>query len=374
MSILFTGSVIVVCIGLLAGLFVFWKAPLLGEYRRQKQSMVTPVTIIIPARNEEQRIRPLLESITQQVGVRVETVVVDDDSTDGTREVAQSYGVRVIENKVLEEGWIGKSAACWTGACVANSELLLFMDADTVFLTSTSLAEYIDSFERLGGNGILSLQPYHRAESWYEHLASIFPVVVMAGMNVFTIAGDSLKSAGSFGPCVLCNKEEYMAIGGHASVKGAVMDDLALGKEFQKKQLPVRCYSGRGIAWLRMYPGGFGQLIQGYSKSMAAGSTATHPLVMLLINMWIVGGVLSPLLVFYAVYSGVGSFVLIACALAVCYMASVGRSIRKVGNFAYWTIPLYPLLFLFFIGVFMYSLYLAKRRKEVTWSGRNIRV
>lgn len=374
MSIVFIGSALVVCVGLLSGTAVLWKVPVLGTNQRSTRKSKSTVTIIIPARNEEQRIQPLLESIVLQEGVRFETIVVDDDSTDGTREVAQSFGVRVLANEALEDGWIGKSAACWTGAKAADSDLLLFIDADTVFSSPTSLLEYISSYEEMGGNGILSLQPDHKAERWYEQLASIFPVVVMMGMNVFTVVGDALKSAGSFGPCVLCRKDEYRAVGGHASVKGAVMDDLALGNEFQLHQLPVRCYSGRGIAWLRMYPGGLGQLIQGYSKSMAAGSTATHPLVLLLINGWIVGGVLSPLLLLLAMIRGDVGLLLVAGILVICYMAAVARSIHKVGNFSFWTVPLYPILFLFFIGVFMYSLYLSKRRKRVRWSGRDIQV
>lgn len=373
-SILFIGSALVVCIGLLSGMVVFWRVPSLRTTQPPTFQLTSTVTIIIPARNEAQRIQLLLQSIVCQEGVQVKTIVVDDHSTDATRQVAESFGVRVLENETLEEGWTGKSAACWTGANAADSDLLLFIDADTVFSSPTSLLAYLSDYEEMGGTGILSLQPDHKAERWYEQLASIFPVVVMMGMNVFTVVGDAVKSAGSFGPCVLCRKDEYGAVGGHASVRGAVMDDLALGKKFQEKQLPVRCYSGRGIAWLRMYPGGFRQLIQGYSKSMASGSVATHPLVMLLINAWIVGGVLSPLLLLFAAFSGKVGFLLVAGTLVICYMASVARAIRKAGNFSFWTVPLYPVLFLFFIGVFMYSLYLAKWRKRVRWSGRDIQV
>ena len=374
MLIIFTICTVLVAIGLLSSVLVLWKVPTLKLDNEKNAFVSTSVTIIIPARNEESRIKPLLESIRKQTGVNVKTIVVDDDSTDKTVEVANSFGVSVLSNERLEEGWIGKSSACWSGAEAATSELLLFMDADTVFYSPTSLANYISYYEKSGKTGILSLQPDHMPEHWYEQIASIFPVVVMAGMNVFTVKGDSLKSAGSFGPCMLCLKEEYIKVGGHASVRGAVMDDLALGNKFQSVGLPVKCYSGRGIAWLRMYPEGLRQLIQGYSKSIASGSTATLPSVMLLINLWIIGGILSPLLFLYPLIFGSYTSLIIAASLYILYGISVFRSLRIVGKFSNWTLPVFPLLFIFFIIVFMYSLYISKRKKVVTWRGRDINI
>ena len=374
MSILFAISAAVTVIGLICGLLVLWKVPVLDSDARLTGTSRSSVTIIIPARNEEKRILPLLESIATQRGIELEMIVVDDHSTDRTAEVSYSYGARVLPNARFDQGWIGKSSACWTGAEAATGDLLLFMDADTVFEGPDSLVTYVANFEDSGGTGILSLQPDHRPERWYEQISSIFPVVVMAGMNVFTVKGDSLKSAGSFGPCMLCAKAEYMKIGGHAAVKGAVMDDLALGNEFQDKGLPVRCMSGRGIVWLRMYPEGLRQLIQGYSKSMASGSVSTLPSVMLLINLWIVGGILSSLLVLFPVFTKSWLQLVFAVVLYVAYTWGVARSVRKTGVFAHWIIPLFPLLFIFFILVFMYSIYLSKRRKRVTWRGRDIDV
>lgn len=374
MSILFAIGIVLTIIGLACGIIVLWRVPVLDSEVRRTDAVRSSITIIIPARNEEKRIVPLLESIVMQKDIEVETIVVDDASTDRTAEVSYSYGARVLPNVQFNKGWIGKSSACWTGALAATGDLLLFMDADTVFEDVDSLVSYITNFEAAGGTGILSLQPDHRPEHWYEQMASIFPVVVMAGMNVFTIKGDLLKSAGSFGPCMLCAKDEYMKVGGHAAVRGAVMDDLALGHEFQAKALPVRCISGRGTAWLRMYPEGFKQLVQGYSKSMASGSVSTHPFVMLLINLWIVGGILSPLLFLFPVMTESGIQLAVAVVVYAAYMFGVARSVRKTGDFAMWTIPLFPLLFVFFILVFLYSIYLSKRRKRVTWRGRDIEV
>lgn len=369
LGILLVIGLIIALLGLTAGIVVFWRVPTI----QPTTSPVSSVSIVVPARNEESRLKPLLESIMNQRNISYEVIVVDDGSTDGTRELARSYGATVISNELLEDGWVGKSAACWAGALTAERELLLFMDADTVFTHPNSLADYIASFESMGSRGILSLQPDHHAEKWYEQLAFLFPLVVMAGMNVFTIAGTRLKAGGSFGPCLLCDKEQYEAVGGHAAVRGAVMDDLALGKAFQEYGLPVHCYGGKGIAWLRMYPGGLSDMVQGYSKSMASGSAATHPLVMLLIYMWMAGASVAPVMLIASLFSSTG-WLGVSIGLYIVYAVELAIASKRVGRFAWWIFPLYPLLIAVFISIFMYSIYLSKRRGSVQWKGRNINV
>lgn len=369
LMILLVIALVIALLGLLCGVLVFWRVPIIQHTGTPTSS----VSIIIPARNEEFRMKPLLESIVHQQNVEYEVIVVDDGSTDGTRELARSYGTVVISNELLEDGWIGKSAACWAGSLAVKNELLLFMDADTVFTHPESLSNYIASFESMGSRGILSLQPDHYAEKWYEQLAFLFPLIVMAGMNVFTVVGSRLKAGGSFGPCLLCDKVQYEEVGGHAVVRGAVMDDLALGKAFQKQGLPVRCYGGKGIAWLRMYPGGLSDMVQGYSKSMASGSAATHPLVMVLIYVWMVGASIAPIMLLSSGFSSI-SWLGVSIGLYILYAVELMIASRRVGRFVWWIFPLYPLLLVVFVSIFMYSLYLSKRKGSVQWKGRNINV
>ncbi len=90
------------------------------------------VSVIVPARNEEACLQACLESLVAQTGVAFEVIVVDDHSTDRTREIAFSFpGVRVIAAAPLLQGWTGKNNAVTSGARVANGVWLLFTDADT---------------------------------------------------------------------------------------------------------------------------------------------------------------------------------------------------------------------------------------------------
>src|SRR5450755_1248711 len=103
------------------------------------------VSVIVPARNEEACLGTCLESLAAQTGVSFEIIVVDDGSTDRTREIAQSFPrVRVIDPGALPEGWTGKNNALVAGAKGARGAWLLFTDADTVHRTGAlagSLAE-----------------------------------------------------------------------------------------------------------------------------------------------------------------------------------------------------------------------------------------
>src|ERR1035438_6984936 len=93
------------------------------------------VSVIIPARNEEACLGDCLQSLVVQSGVAFEIIVVDDHSTDRTREIASSFpSVQPIEAGPLPEGWTGKNNAVTAGARQACGEWLLFTDADTEHL------------------------------------------------------------------------------------------------------------------------------------------------------------------------------------------------------------------------------------------------
>lgn len=373
MSILITIIGLLVMVGMISGVLMFWSSPLLPIQKTPRQPLPL-ISIIIPARNEEGRIGGLLQSITQQSFKQFELVVVDDGSTDRTVTVAKQYGATVLQNENVEHMGSGKSYACWTGAKQAKGKWLLFLDADTEFVHERSLEILLLSYMDHGSKGIFSVQPYHTIKRLYENFSAIFNMIVMIGMNIFTPWKEKIPAAGAFGPCILCDKENYFQVGGHEKAKNAIMDDFALAEAFKEQEFPVICYGGKGIISLRMYPEGWKQLIEGWTKNFATASESTHWIVMLFINLWMCGGLVATAGLILSFYEPSILVIGISFLFYLSYGWQTALLARKTGDFDVWIFLFYPLLLVFFAGVFVYSLYRTKIVRSVTWKGRKIRV
>ncbi|GKV68825.1 4,4'-diaponeurosporenoate glycosyltransferase [Sporosarcina sp. NCCP-2716] len=363
---------ILTVIALGAGFLMFWRLPV-PQTRAASGAVLPKVTLIVPARNEEQRIRPLLESLQQQTHRSFDLLVIDDDSTDRTAEVVSGFGAKVIRNQADHSG-AGKSAACWRGAQAAEGDWLLFLDADTLFERETGLEDLLLQYKDFGASGILSVQPFHTVYRPYENLSAVFNIIVVAGMNLFTIWKDRFRTAGSFGPCILCSREDYFRIGGHEAIDGAIMDDLALGEAFLEGGLPVRCIGGKGTISFRMYPEGFKSMVDGWCKSFALGSQSTHPAVMALVIAWIAGAFISGAGLVSSLIAGEPVQIAVSAVLYAAYALQTGLFARRVGSFHWFFILFYPVLYIFFAAVFLYSLFRVRVLKTVEWRGRKIDV
>ncbi len=377
-DIAFWSSLSLTLAGLVSGFLMLWKIPAVKQPVSQKApSLNEPdlsVSVIIPAYNESDRLPHLLKSLAAQRYQPWEIVVVDDHSIDDTAVLAKSMGARVILADPIEPGWVGKSRACWSGARAASGSTLLFLDADTTMDHPDSLKDLLTGYTQAGTSGLFSVQPYHRTVRFYESFSALFNVIVMAGMNRFTFLGNRLPGAGAFGPCILCPRAEYLSTGGHSAIRTAVMDDLALGKLFEKRALPVHCRGGQDVISFRMYSQGFRQLFEGWTKSFGTASAKTHPLVMLLIIFWIAAGFSSVGALWGSLLSGSTFNFVLSVVLIFAMQAQTLILTRKAGDFNKLLIFLYPVLFIFFAILFGWSFYLTHIRHQVSWRGRSIDV
>ena len=91
-----------------------------------------------------------------------EIIVVDDFSEDDTKEIAESYGVTVISNTSLPQGWTGKNWAVWNGYLHATGDLIAFLDAD-IRLAPRALEALVKARNKAGG--VVSVVPFHYTEN-----------------------------------------------------------------------------------------------------------------------------------------------------------------------------------------------------------------
>lgn len=329
----------------------------------------TRISVVIPARNEAQRIAPLLASLRLQSLPSHEIIVVDDHSTDSTAAVAHQHGARVIASQALPETWTGKTWACWQGAKVATGELLLFLDADT-WLEPHAVKQLVGAWGRAGG--LVTVQPYHVTVKPYEQLSAFFNIVSMAGLNAFTPLGASLRPGGAFGACMACSRRDYHTIGGHAAVKAAVLEDLLVARLFFRRGLPVTCYGGKGAISFRMYPAGLGALVEGWSKSFASGAMAIRPFALVLTLGWVMGCFSTTSRLLQSLGEPLIPSLAASLAIYFLYALQILWILRRIGKFKWYTCLLFPVPLVFFALVSLHSLVAIHVLRRVTWRGRTI--
>jgi len=356
----------------LLGWVLGWWA--LGRPRRvdglDPTSVLPPLTIVVPARDEAASIGALLGDLRADPALRTaRVVVVDDHSTDDTAAIAASFeGVEVIAAPALPVGWAGKPWACHCGVTAtatdsAPGDLIAFIDADVRVRPGAIPRLAADHATR---GGLLSVQPRHDAQRWYEQLSAVFNVVVMMGVGT----GDPSGATGAFGPLLLTSRSDYLSVGGHSAVRDQIVEDLALAASYRAADLPLAVLDGGSQVRFRMYPEGLGQLVEGWTKNFAVGAGATPPMRLVAIVVWITAAVsaaLSPFEVLRGTLTAPTAWIL--------YLLFAGQlfvMFRQVGRFRLATSVFFPIPLAFFLAVFLRSLWSTYVRRSVTWRGRSI--
>lgn len=336
---------------------------LLQRKEHTEQNNSYSISVIIPARNEEKNIAKILNCLRNQSLKPNEIIVVDDNSTDNTYEIASQFeGVKCIR---LEEeppkGWVGKPWAIWNGVRASKGNLLIFFDAD-VEPEPFALEILVNIYNKYGG--LISVWPYQSFEKFYEHLTAVFNILIIYAGNM--IGFPFKKPSGAFGPVILTTRKDYEYTGGHFAIKDSVLEDIKLGKLYVEKGISVNNFLGDGVIKFRMYPNGFKQLFEGFSKNMSFGASTGGILSFLFALVWISG--------YFSSFSNF-NYPLPYIALRYILMSSLFYLLLKpTGKYKFYDALFYPVHFTFFMVVFIHSLYQALLVRKVTWKGRKIDV
>ena len=224
------------------------------------------VSVLVPARNEEASLGVCLRSLVGQTGPRFEVIVVDDHSTDRTREIASGFPVALIEAAPLPEGWSGKCNACWSGARAAKGKWLLFTDADTVH-RSDSIAQGLAEAERMGA-AMLSYSPRQEVHSFAER--ALMPVIFAELATTFRpkdVSDPTSPAAAANGQYLLIRREVYDIVGGHAAVARAILEDVQLARLVKQAGYRLQ-FRQSDVVSTRMYRS-FGAMWEGWTKNLA---------------------------------------------------------------------------------------------------------
>lgn len=240
------------------------------------------VSVIVPARNEERNIGRCVRSILTSRYPSLELIVVDDQSQDDTATLAHQAGcedsrLRVVTNPPLPDGWFGKQWACATGVAASHGELLLFTDADTEHAPDL-LPRAINALLR-SGVGLLTVAGHQETHGFWERLLQpqvFWMLLVRYGGTESVSQARRAEDVIANGQFLLVRRAAYESVGGHASVRAKVAEDLALAQRFHGAGLGVRLVRGDEQLSTHMYAS-LSELIAGWGKNIYAGGIDAMP-------------------------------------------------------------------------------------------------
>jgi chlorobactene glucosyltransferase len=237
------------------------------------------VSIIIPARNEEHSLPECLTSLTILDYPVYEVIVIDDHSTDQTYTVAESFvkkysNFHILKGKDLPEGWTGKNWANYQGVEVSEGEFLLFTDADTEFFPQAVSSGMTYALEE--NLDMLSLMPQANMSNFWDKITlPLIGGLIMSWCPYVKVNNPRSAVAGAVGAYILIKRKTYETLGGHATIRGKIVDDREFAVLVKSSGFKLHLLNGIKIYQVRMYDS-FKGLWEGWSKNLFLGMNKNY--------------------------------------------------------------------------------------------------
>jgi dolichol-phosphate mannosyltransferase len=228
-------------------------------------SVDASISVVIPARDEADRIGPLLDRIIGAPGV-AEVIVVDDQSTDATVSIAHAAGSSVIAGQPLPGGWAGKAWALQQGISAAAGEWVVTLDADArpdprlpTAVVSRALRDDVD-FLTVGGR----FECPTPGTRWL-HASMLTTLVYRFGPPGTAPTPDRTMANGQ---CMTLRRDPFLAAGGMSLVAGEVVEDIALARRLAQDGWSVGFLDAADLLTVRMFES-LGDTWVGWGRSLA---------------------------------------------------------------------------------------------------------
>jgi glycosyltransferase involved in cell wall biosynthesis len=337
------------------------------------------LSVIVPARNEQAVLPGCVASLLAQDDATVfalgrdwELLLVDDDSTDGTRaimdEAARHAGVGVLSAPKLDvQTFTGKANACWAAAQQARGRWLLFTDADTLHEPG-DLTRALHEAQKHKVS-LLSYSPRQIVVGLAQH--TLMPLVFSELATVYPTAevnDPDSRLAAANGQFLMVERDTYFAIGGHRAVGKSVLEDVDLASNMKMSKRGIRFRYAPDALSTRMYRG-FGDMVEGWTKNLAL--LFPHALTLAAWRLLDILLLLLPLLIFALPYLILWQQV----AILLLWVRTLFRFYRRVArsNFPFIDCALSVFGLPLFIALLIRSWTKHKLFHQVAWKGREYR-
>jgi hopene-associated glycosyltransferase HpnB len=356
-------------IALLAWLYLvilhggFWRD---GERLTATRSLRAPdVAVVVPARDEADMIKPVISSLlAQNYPGRLRVVLVDDNSTDGTGDIARALPgaegrLTVLTGAARPAGWAGKLWAVHQGVAATDEEYLLLTDADITH-DRAHIATLVAKAERSGVDMVSEMVALN-CESFAERALIPAFVYLFALLYPFARANDPLSAtAAAAGGTVLIRRRALERIGGIEAIGGALIDDVTLASKV-KRGGRIWLGHSRLARSIRPYPG-FADIWRMVSRS-AYVQLRYSPLLLVLTTLGLAVVFLAPPLaaIFWHSWIGLAAWALMA--------ASFLPTLRRFKLSPLWA-PLLPAIAAFYMAATIGAAIDHHRGRGVVWKSR----
>jgi chlorobactene glucosyltransferase len=265
---------------------------------------------------------------------------------------------------------VGKAFACHQLAREAGGELLLYVDADTI-LAPEAISGGVAELKRVSAD-LLTVIPRQRMKSFWEK--ALLPLLHFSTLCFLPMPlvsrTRSPKLAMANGQFMLFGREEYEAMGGHESVRGAMVEDVWLARRVKERgrRLAIR-YGGKLVA-CRMYSS-FAGIWAGFSKNLFPGLGYSVPMTTAVVLF----SVLTSVLPFF-LFSGnlllgqIGSDVMLLVAGEVGGILMIRLLFAFRFDMDLWPILLHPLAMILFVAIAINSALWVIAGQGSRWKGR----
>ncbi len=349
-------------------------------------SILPYISILVPARNEAHCIEACVRSLLAQTYPQLEILVLNDNSTDNTAAIVQriidelpttkTRHLQLLEGQPLAVGWVGKNFACQQLAQQAQGDYLLFTDADTVheLPMAASVIACMQHFDVK----LLTAQPEFVLGSFGECL--IIPLLNFTIMTLLPIALVRLRPEASLatgnGQLLCFHRTAYEAIGGHASVKEKILEDVLLARAVKAAGYRMIFVDALELLHCRMYTS-FTEVWQGFSKNLFAFYNYSLPFALLALLLNVALFVTPPLLALIALLfhlslalftAGIAAYALALCMRVMLTLRFTRPKQSRVSLLL--LCFLHPLSILLECLILLNSMRLRYRNKGVEWKDR----
>ena len=236
--------------------------PAAAESSRPRDAQ-SPLAVIVPARNEAHSIGDVVDRIVAQLRPGDEFVVVDDHSDDGTAVIARGRGAPCRDN--VAGAGLARQAERLLARGRDHRRRRRCCSSTPTCAQRPHLLDDIDAVARTHPDAVVSVQPWHRTERWYEQASLLCNVAALMGSGAFTVLGERVHPTVAFGPVLAMRRVRYEGVGGHEAVRDRHTEDIGLARLAGGAVL----FTGRPDTSFRMYPDGWRQLLDGWTRTIA---------------------------------------------------------------------------------------------------------